>query len=77
MSDTKKKNYPISISVHGSPFDRGGADYYYSRGRNPHYYPNGTYHEPRIEHKDMSQEQVNEYNEGYDEAQKLGFKKEY
>ena len=71
MKMTKEK------PAHGSPFDRGGADYYYQRGRNPHYYPNGTYNEPRIELKDMSEDQVNEYNEGYDEAQKRGFKKEY
>ena len=28
---------------HGSPFDRGGADSYYRRGFDPHWYPGGTY----------------------------------
>ena len=28
---------------HGGPFDRGGADSYYGRGRNPHYFVGATY----------------------------------
>jgi len=33
---------------HGSPYDRGSADYYYGRGSNPHCYPNGTGNAPRV-----------------------------
>ena len=29
---------------HGGPFDRGGADSYYGRPINPHWWPNGTGH---------------------------------
>ena len=39
---------------HGSPYDRGSADYYYGRGRNPHYYPNGTGNAPRVKVEDMT-----------------------
>lgn len=55
------KAYP-----HGSPGDRGSADAYYGRPKDPHYYPNGTYNPPRIDEKDMSPEQIVEYHNGYD-----------
>ena len=42
--------------VSGSPEDRGSADRYYYRRCIPHYYPNGTGNEPRIEEKDMTPE---------------------
>ena len=38
---------------HGSPEDRGGADFWYHRPRKPHWYPNGTYNEPEILEKDI------------------------
>ena len=28
---------------HGSPYDRGSADSYYSRTKSPHYYKEGSY----------------------------------
>jgi hypothetical protein len=37
---------------HGSPFDRGAADSWYSRPQEPHWYPEGTYRGKRIESKD-------------------------
>ena len=33
----------MADEIHGSPFDRGSADSWYSRERKPHFYPNGTY----------------------------------
>lgn len=60
---------------HGSLYDRGGADSYYGRGKSPHWYPNGTYNEPRIE--DLSDEEIAEYNEGYDNNEANGDKKEW
>lgn len=33
---------------HGSPWDRGSADAWYGRPRNPHKYPNGTYTHPYV-----------------------------
>lgn len=57
---------PPDIPKHGSPADRGGADAYYGRRRDPHYYPEGTYRGRRIEPPEMTIEQVREYNEAYD-----------
>lgn len=50
---------------HGSLYDRGSADAYYGRGRDPHWYPKGTGYEPRI--TDLTPEQVAEYTKGYEE----------
>ena len=52
---------------HGSPYDRGSADYYYGRGRNPHYYPNGTGNAPRVKVEDMTQAELDAYHAGYDQ----------
>ena len=60
---------------HGSLFDRGSADSYYHRPRDPHWYPNGTYNAPRIE--DLTAEQVAEYNAGYDDNEQFGDKKDW
>ncbi|SVB45127.1 uncharacterized protein METZ01_LOCUS197981 [marine metagenome] len=52
---------------HGSPYDRGSADYYYGRGMDPHYYPNGTGSAPRIEVEDMTEAEKVAYFAGYEE----------
>ena len=36
---------------HGSPYDRGSADYYYGRGSNPHCYPACGTHWPEFSPK--------------------------
>ena len=51
---------------HGSPYDRGRADAYYGRSRDPHWYPNGSYEIPRISSEYMTAEQRDEYMTGYD-----------
>lgn len=51
---------------HGGPYDRGGADYYYWRDRNPHYYKGATRQSELVEEKDMTPEEIAEYNLGYD-----------
>jgi hypothetical protein len=58
---------------HGSLYDRGSADSYYGRPRDPHYYPNGTGNEPRI--KATEELDIREYNEGYDYNERYGDKK--
>lgn len=74
-----KNTYSIKDSFdrsrHGSLFDRGSADSYYGRPRSPHWYPNGSYNEPRIE--DLSVEQIAEYNAGYVNNERFGHKKEW
>lgn len=62
---------------HGSPFDRGSADSYYGRIRNPHKYPNGTGNAPRIESNEMTLQEIADYGAGYNYNEKFGDKKEY
>lgn len=53
--------------THGSPYDRGSADYYYGRPHNPHWYPEGSYRGKRIEEADMTVEEIQAYDAGYEE----------
>jgi hypothetical protein len=62
---------------HGSPYDRGSADSYYGRPRQPHYYPNGTGNEPRVNYKNMTPDEVVAYHAGYDDNEESGDKKSY
>lgn len=59
---------------HGSPFDRGGADSYYNRPRNPHKWGKG---ERSGENFNLTPAEVEAYHAGYDENEKLGYKKAY
>ena len=47
----------------GSLYDRGGADAYYKRPVNPHYYPMGTYVGTAI--PAVLEDDIAEYMEGY------------
>ena len=73
----KNINYTYEDSFdrnrHGSLFDRGSADSWYHREQQPHWYPNGTYNEPRIENLDNAQ--IAEYLAGYEDNEKSGGKK--
>lgn len=51
----------------GSPYDRGSADRYYQRNYSPHWYPNGSYKGYRIGREDMSPEEIEEYDLGWEE----------
>jgi len=60
---------------HGGLFDRGSADSWYSRPRNPHWYPEGTGFGPRV--TNLSEQEIAEYNAGYDYNEQFGGKKDY
>ena len=62
---------------HGGPFDRGGADFYYGRGFNPHYFVGGTYTSERIERDRMMESELAAYAAGYEAAEAAGDQKEY
>jgi len=62
---------------HGSPFDRGSADSWYSRPQQPHWYPEGSYRGDRVEAKDMTLAQMREYYKGYEYNEQHGDKKEW
>lgn len=66
MSETKR---------HGGPYDRGSADSYYRRRREPHYYEGGSYTSKRI--VDLTVEEIAEYNLGYDNNEAFGDHKDY
>ena len=63
--------------THGSPFDRGAADSYYSRPEDPHWYPEGSYNGDRVESKDMSIAEMRAYFMGYEYNEKFGDKKSW
>tara|TARA_Y100000022_G_scaffold180057_1_gene171757 strand:- start:137 stop:373 length:237 start_codon:yes stop_codon:yes gene_type:complete len=50
---------------HGGAFDRGMADAYYRRPREPHYYQNGTKTSPIIKEYQMTEDQISQYHAGY------------
>lgn len=60
---------------HGGPFDRGSADSYYNRPRNPHYYVEGTATSDEV--TDLTADELEAYNAGYDWNEEFGGKKEY
>jgi hypothetical protein len=62
---------------HGGPYDRGSADSYYRRGRNPHYYVADTYQSPIVEKDSMTPEEIMAYEAGYDDNETDGFFKDY
>lgn len=66
---------------HGSPFDRGGADSYYDRRSNPHKIISATEEGTGRQYfkviYDLTEEEIEAYNAGYDENEKLGHKKDW
>lgn len=62
--------------VHGSPWDRGCADSWYSRPFNPHKYPAGTYNGERVVLLHGTQE-WEAYAAGYEWNEVFGGKKEW
>ena len=60
---------------HGGLFDRGSADSYYGRPRDPHWYPMGSYNGDPV--TDLTQLEREEYLAGYDYNERYGHKKNY
>jgi len=61
--------------THGNAFDRGSADSYYGRPRQPHYYPEGTYKGERV--TDLTDAELEAYHAGYDYNEQFGDKKDW
>ena len=66
-----------TLRRHGGPYDRGGADSYYRRGRCPHYYVGDSYSTPKVVKADMTEEEIAAYNCGYDENEEADCHKEW
>ena len=62
---------------HGGPYDRGGADSYYRRGIDPHYFIGATYQGTRIEKENMSEHEVEAYMAGYNDNELAGDHKDW
>ena len=58
---------------HGGPYDRGSADSYYNRERQPHY--GGVNGCPRI--TTLTVKEIEGYNAGYEDHELFGVKKTY
>ena len=61
--------------LHGALFDRGSADSYYGRPRDPHYWPEGTGHGQRV--TELNEAEIEEYLAGYDWNEQYGDKKSW
>ena len=53
----------------GSPFDRGGADSYYRRGINPHYFEGKANLSKEV--KELTEAEIRAYMAGYEENERL------
>ena len=62
---------------HGGPYDRGGADYYYGRAFDPHYFVGATYNSDRVEMKDMTPDEIAAYTRGFNAAEENGDQKDW
>jgi hypothetical protein len=70
-----KSKWYFDRKQHGCLFDRGSADSYYGRGRDPHYGGVGGDSGKRISVSDDIS--VAEYMAGYDHNERFGDKKEW
>ena len=52
---------------HGGPYDRGSADRYYGRDYEPHYFVGNTFHSDKICSENMTEEELQAYNAGWNE----------
>ena len=60
---------------HGGLFDRGSADSYYGRPRDPHWWPQGTGHGDKFTALNVAE--IAEYMAGYDYNERHGDKKSW
>jgi hypothetical protein len=69
------KGWQFHRKNHGSLYDRGSADSYYGRCRDPHYGGVGGNSGERVRVTDA--DSVAEYNAGYDYNEMFGGRKDY
>ena len=61
--------------LHGGLYDRGSADSYYGRPRDPHWYPEGTGNGIKL--TDLNPAELEEYHAGYDWNEQFGQQKSW
>jgi hypothetical protein len=62
---------------HGGPFDRGSADSWYHRPRNPHFYAEDTGSSESIDQGQMTPAEIQAYHAGYQWNEQFGGKKDW
>jgi len=79
MQPIEKDRFDSSLydQRHGGPYDRGGADYYYGRAFDPHYFVGATHSSDRVEMKDMTPEEIAAYTRGFNAAEENGTQKDW
>lgn len=70
-----KNSLQFDRKRHGSLWDRGSADSYYSRSPSPHWWPEGTSKGQKITQLTTSERE--EYYAGYNHNEQYGDKKSY
>lgn len=70
------KGWQFVRGTHGCLYDRGSADSYYGRPRNPHYGGVGGDSGPRVD-TGLSIDEIKEYYAGYEYNEQFGDKKDY
>ena len=69
------KGWQFVRGTHGCLYDRGSADSYYDRRRDPHYGGVGGDSGKRVDQ--LTADEVSEYQAGYDYNEQFGDKKDY
>lgn len=69
-----RKNYD---QRHGGAWDRGSADSYYGRPRDPHLYVGEAYTTERVGRDQMTDKEVRAYLAGYQWNEQYGDKKDW
>jgi hypothetical protein len=71
-----KSQWQFDRKKHGSLYDRGSADSYYGRPRDPHYGGVGGDSGERVD-QGLSIDEIKEYYAGYEYNERFGDKKEW
>ncbi len=70
------KGWQFDRKQHGCLYDRGSADSYYGRPRDPHYGGVGGNSGPRVD-SGLSIDEIKEYYAGYEYNEQYGDKKDW
>jgi hypothetical protein len=71
-----KSQWQFDRKKHGSLYDRGSADSYYGRPRDPHYGGVGGLSGERVD-QGLSIDEIKEYYAGYEYNERFGDRKEW
>lgn len=70
LHEVSNRTDDADYTRHGGPYDRGSADAWYNRPREPHYYVGDTGSSAKV--TNLTEAEVAAYNEGWDEGMAPG-----